>query len=74
MTGPGFDSSSVLPDGRVLEYWEGGGPDGRAMIYAKWYADRISGAEPAIFPGEGHLDVCDTHWPGVLAGLLRAWN
>lgn len=32
MTGPGHDLSLVLPDGRVLEYWDGGDPTGRAML------------------------------------------
>ncbi len=39
-----------------------------------WYADRIAGAELVIVPGEGHLDVCDSHWPEVLGGLLRIWT
>jgi len=29
---PGDDAAFQLPDGRVLEYWEGGDPDGRAFI------------------------------------------
>lgn len=32
MVGAGHDASHVLADGRVIEYWEGGDPDGRAMI------------------------------------------
>ena len=32
MAGPGRDGSVVLSDGRVIEYWDGGDPDGRAMI------------------------------------------
>jgi pimeloyl-ACP methyl ester carboxylesterase len=32
MAGPGSDASGVLPDGRVLEYWEGGDPDGRGVV------------------------------------------
>jgi pimeloyl-ACP methyl ester carboxylesterase len=38
----------------------------------RWYQDRIDGAHLEILPGEGHLDVCDRHWPEVLAGLLSA--
>jgi pimeloyl-ACP methyl ester carboxylesterase len=33
MTGPGHDASLDLPDGRVLEYWDGGDPAGRGMIF-----------------------------------------
>lgn len=33
MSGPGFERSLVLEDGRVLEYWEGGDPAGRGMIF-----------------------------------------
>ena len=32
MPGPGQDASFVLPDGRVIEYWDGGDPAGRPMI------------------------------------------
>jgi pimeloyl-ACP methyl ester carboxylesterase len=32
VAGPGNDASLVLPDGRTLEYWDGGAPGGRAMI------------------------------------------
>jgi pimeloyl-ACP methyl ester carboxylesterase len=32
MAGPGRDGSVVLSDGRVMEYWDGGDPGGRAMI------------------------------------------
>ena len=32
MASPGEDADFALSDGRVLEYWEGGDPDGRAMI------------------------------------------
>ena len=41
--------------------------------HGRWYADRISGSELVILPGEGHLAVADTHWPEVLAGLIRIW-
>ena len=47
--------------------------DGDGARHVRWYADRIAGSELVIFPGEGHLDVCDLHWPEVLAGLLRVW-
>jgi pimeloyl-ACP methyl ester carboxylesterase len=33
MATPGSDESLVLADGRVLEYWEGGDPNGRPMIF-----------------------------------------
>jgi pimeloyl-ACP methyl ester carboxylesterase len=33
VAGPGRDASVVLEDGRVLEYWEGGDPSGRPVIY-----------------------------------------
>jgi pimeloyl-ACP methyl ester carboxylesterase len=32
MPGPGQDASFVLPDRRVIEYWEGGDPTGRPTI------------------------------------------
>jgi pimeloyl-ACP methyl ester carboxylesterase len=32
MGAPGQDGRFVLPDGRVVEYWEGGDPTGRPMI------------------------------------------
>ena len=51
--------------------WDG---DGDGARYGKWYADEIAGSELVIFPGEGHLDVCDLHWPEVLATLLRIWK
>lgn len=50
-----------------------GGTDGYDAE-RQWYADRIAGSHLTIFPGEGHLDVCDTHWSEVLAGLLRIWG
>lgn len=33
MAGPGRDASVVLNDGRVLEYWDGGDPTGRPVMY-----------------------------------------
>lgn len=33
MAGPGRDASIVLNDSRILEYWDGGDPDGRPVIY-----------------------------------------
>jgi pimeloyl-ACP methyl ester carboxylesterase len=33
MTPPGHDASHVLPDGRIIEYWEGGDPDGKGVIF-----------------------------------------
>jgi pimeloyl-ACP methyl ester carboxylesterase len=33
MEGPGRDASTVLSDGRSLDYWEGGDPHGRGVIY-----------------------------------------
>ena len=41
--------------------------------HGRWYADRIAHSELVVFPGAGHLDVVDAHWPEVLAGLLRVW-
>jgi pimeloyl-ACP methyl ester carboxylesterase len=32
VAGPGHDAAFELPDGRTLEYWEGGDPAGRPMI------------------------------------------
>jgi hypothetical protein len=50
--------------------WDGEGAGG---LHGRWYAESIAGSELVIFPGEGHLDVCDSHWPEVVAGLLRVW-
>jgi len=32
MEGSGLDASCVLADGRVLDYWDGGDPDGRGVV------------------------------------------
>lgn len=61
------DPSDVVAPSLV---WDADGEGGR---HGRWYADRMAGSELVIFPGEGHLDVCDSHWPEVLAGLLRVW-
>ena len=42
--------------------------------HGQWYADRIAHARLDVFPEGGHIDVIDTHWPEVLAGLLRIWG
>ena len=47
--------------------------DGEGASHGRWYAERIADSELVIFPGDGHLDVCDAHWPEVVAGLLRIW-
>jgi pimeloyl-ACP methyl ester carboxylesterase len=52
--------------------WYGSVEDG--LPAGHWYADRIADAELMVFPGEGHIDVCDNHWPEVLGGLLRIWT
>jgi pimeloyl-ACP methyl ester carboxylesterase len=54
--------------------WYGELDKGVPPAVGQWYADRIEGSHLVIVPGEGHLDVCDTHWPEVLAGLLRIWG
>ena len=41
--------------------------------HGRWYTDRIAGSQLIVFPGEGHFDVVDGHWPEVLAGLLHIW-
>jgi pimeloyl-ACP methyl ester carboxylesterase len=33
VAGPGRDASALLNDGRVIEYWDGGDPAGRPLIY-----------------------------------------
>jgi pimeloyl-ACP methyl ester carboxylesterase len=33
MEGPGLDAVMQLSDGRTLDYWEGGDPDGRGVIF-----------------------------------------
>jgi pimeloyl-ACP methyl ester carboxylesterase len=50
--------------------WDSGAGGAR---HARWYADRIAGSELVTFPGESHLEVCDSHWPQVLAGVARVW-
>ena len=54
--------------------WYGEADEGCPPTYGRWYAERIAGSHLTVFPGEGHLDVCDGHWPEVLAGLLRVWR
>ena len=54
--------------------WYGELDAGQPPAVGQWYADRIAGSHLTVIPGEGHLDVCDTHWPEVLAGLLRIWG
>lgn len=41
--------------------------------HGRWYAEQIPGSELVLFPGEGHLDVCDGHWREVLETVLRVW-
>jgi pimeloyl-ACP methyl ester carboxylesterase len=52
--------------------WYGELDTGRPPAHGRWYADRIAGARLEILPGESHLDVCDSHRPEVLSGLLQA--
>jgi pimeloyl-ACP methyl ester carboxylesterase len=33
VSGPGHDASCVLRDGRIIEYWDGGDPEGRGVIF-----------------------------------------
>jgi len=47
--------------------------DGEGARYGRWYADRIAGSTFVTFPGEGHLDVCDAHWPEIVAGIIHVW-
>ncbi len=54
--------------------WYGELDEGCPPAHGQWYADRIAGSQLIILPGRGHLDVCDAHWPEVLAGLLRIWD
>jgi pimeloyl-ACP methyl ester carboxylesterase len=48
--------------------------DGSGGVYGRWYAERITGSVLTTYPGEGHLDVCDSHWPALLAAVLRTWG
>jgi len=50
--------------------WDG---EGEGCRLGRWYAELIAGSELVLFPGEGHLDVGDGHWPEVLTTLLRVW-
>ncbi len=51
--------------------WDADGQGGR---HGRWYGEQIARAELTIYAGEGHLDVCDGHWPEVLATVLRIWD
>src|SRR3954453_6222718 len=33
MEGPGLDATCTLSDGRLLDYWEGGDPEGRGVLF-----------------------------------------
>lgn len=47
--------------------------EGDGALHGRWYADRIEGSELVTFPAETHLDICDAHWPEVIAGILGLW-
>ena len=55
MEGPGENASFVLPDGRTLEYWDGGDPDGRLVLFHPGTpSSRVLGRwghEPAVSAG-----------------------
>jgi pimeloyl-ACP methyl ester carboxylesterase len=51
--------------------WDADGQGGR---HGQWYAEQIPAAELTIYADEGHLDVCDGHWPEVLTTVLRLWD
>jgi pimeloyl-ACP methyl ester carboxylesterase len=53
--------------------WYGEHDDHCPPSTGRWYQERVAGSRLEILPGEGHLDVCDRHWPKVLAGLLGVW-
>jgi pimeloyl-ACP methyl ester carboxylesterase len=53
--------------------WYGDSDELCPLAAGRWYHDRIDRSRLKIFPGEGHMDACDRHWPEVLAGLLGAW-
>jgi pimeloyl-ACP methyl ester carboxylesterase len=55
-------------------FWYGELDEGQPPAYGEWFTERIANSQLTVFPGEGHLDVCDAHWPEVLAGLLRIWG
>jgi pimeloyl-ACP methyl ester carboxylesterase len=42
--------------------------------YGQWHRDRIARSQMTVYPGEGHLDVCDAHWREVVEGLLSIWG
>jgi pimeloyl-ACP methyl ester carboxylesterase len=54
--------------------WYGALDEHCPPAHGQWYADRIAGSELIIFHRGGHVDVIDSHWPEVLAGLLRIWG
>ena len=62
MEGPGRDATCVLPDGRTLDYWEGGDPDGKAVLY--------HGGTPCtrVFGRTGHETALDN---GVRLGVAQ---
>nr|WP_296068033.1 alpha/beta hydrolase [uncultured Actinoplanes sp.] len=54
--------------------WYGGADEVCPVAYGHWYAERIAGAQLAIFPDDDHLAVADSHRPEILAALLKAWH
>jgi pimeloyl-ACP methyl ester carboxylesterase len=54
--------------------WYGAVDEQCSPAHGQWYAARIAGSQLIIFPGGGHFEVIDGHWPEVLAGLLRIWR
>jgi pimeloyl-ACP methyl ester carboxylesterase len=42
--------------------------------HGRWYAERIPGAHLTVHPGEGHAEVCSSHWGEQLEELLALWD
>jgi pimeloyl-ACP methyl ester carboxylesterase len=84
MPGPGVDGRIRLADGRVLEYWDGGDPTGRPVLYhpgtpvtrllGRWGHDAAVAAGVRLIsinrPGYG-ASTPITNVGGVLAGVGR---
>ncbi len=69
--GAAWDADPLAVSAPTL-VWDGdGGDDAR---HGRWYADSITGSSLVVHRGEGHVDVCDGHWPEVLAALTSAWG
>lgn len=47
--------------------------EGEGAVNGTWYAEKIPGSQYVAYPGEGHIDACDGHWPEVIDAINRTW-